>query len=75
MDLRSYLSENKISLPTFAATIGVSVQAVHRYAAGKRMPRAGVLERIKEATADRVQPNDFHLAVAVKAAARQGCAS
>lgn len=69
MDLRRYLDEREISIPAFAATIGVSVQSVHRYLGGDRMPLPQVLERIKRATGDLVQPNDFHLAVIAKAPA------
>lgn len=67
--LRRHLFENKISFPTFAETIGVSVQAVHRYVSGERVPRHEVMERIATATGGRVQPNDMHEAVAARAGA------
>lgn len=74
MDLRAYLSTNKISLPAFAELVGVSVQAIHRYVSGDRMPRLEVLEKIKEVTGNKVQPNDFLTArAATKASERQEC--
>jgi Helix-turn-helix len=60
MQLRAYLDDRKITIPAFAAAIGVSVQAVHRYVAGDRVPRKEVMARIKAATDGKVQPNDFH---------------
>lgn len=59
MNLRTYLSGQKIPATQFAATIGVSVAALHRYIAGDRVPRTDVLERISCVTDGAVQPNDF----------------
>jgi len=60
MHLRAYLAAHEIPIPAFAGLIGVSVQAVHRYVAGDRVPRPKVMERIKAATKGDVQPNDFY---------------
>ena len=60
MQLHEYLKSNGIALPAFARTIGVSVQAVHRYAKGGRTPRPKVMDKIITATAGEVQPNDFY---------------
>jgi transcriptional regulator with XRE-family HTH domain len=59
MDLRCYLDAHAITITSFAADVGVSVQAVHRYLNGERMPRREVMERIAFVTAGKVQPNDF----------------
>jgi transcriptional regulator with XRE-family HTH domain len=60
MRLRRYLDTNSITLPRFAKLIGVSVQSVHRYANGERIPRPEVMERIKRVTKGAVLPNDFY---------------
>jgi transcriptional regulator with XRE-family HTH domain len=59
MRLRQYLSDGDITFAAFAALIGVSTQAVHRYAMGERMPRREIMERIRLASRGKVQPNDF----------------
>jgi transcriptional regulator with XRE-family HTH domain len=59
MDLRRYLDDRAIPVTVFADSIGVSVQAVHRYLNGERMPRREVMERIASVTCGKVQPNDF----------------
>jgi transcriptional regulator with XRE-family HTH domain len=60
MHLRRYLSANGISPPDFAAAIGVSNQAVHRYVNGERIPRPDVMDRIKRATKGNVKADDFY---------------
>ena len=60
MQLREYLKSNDITLPAFAETIGVSVQAVHRYVKGGRKPKPTVMDKIMDATQGNVQPNDFY---------------
>jgi transcriptional regulator with XRE-family HTH domain len=59
MDLRQYLDDRAIPITAFAGTIGVSVQAIHRYLNGERIPKREVMDRITRATAGKVQPNDF----------------
>jgi transcriptional regulator with XRE-family HTH domain len=44
----------------FADRLGVSVQAVHRYLNGERLPRPDVMVRIAEITGGAVKPNDFY---------------
>lgn len=75
MQLREFLSDEKITIPAFAETIGVSVQAVHRYVSGERVPRHEVMERITAATHGKVQPNDIHVAVTARAAANAQAAA
>jgi len=60
MDLRRYLDARNIPVAVFAETLGVSVQAVHRYLSGERLPRPDVMMRIKQATHGAVRPNDFY---------------
>ena len=60
MDLRRYLDARNIPIAVFAETLGVSVQAVHRYLNGERVPRPDVMIRIKQVTNGAVKPNDFY---------------
>jgi hypothetical protein len=60
MQLHEYLASEKVPIPAFAEQISVSVQAVHRYLSGDRIPRVDVMDRIKTATDGKVQPNDFY---------------
>lgn len=59
MKLSDYLSGQNESPAAFAAAIGVSRQAVHRYKAGERVPRPEVLSRIRAATNGAVTADDF----------------
>ena len=59
MQLQSYITAHGLSRPAFAARIGVTPQALHRYLSGARVPHKDVLRRIAEATDGAVQPNDF----------------
>jgi len=59
VQLRQYLTDRNIPIAAFADRIGVSVQAVHRYLTGERLPRRDVMERIRIETRGAVQPNDF----------------
>ena len=66
MRLLQYLEEHGLTYQAFADRIGVTQQAVARYATGERIPRREAKERIACVTKGAVQPNDFF---AVKAAA------
>jgi hypothetical protein len=59
MLLRTYLDMHQMPVARFAATIQVGEAAVYRYLSG-RVPEPEVLERIAQATAGAVLPNDFH---------------
>ena len=59
MKLATYLDANDLTLAEFGERIGVSFQAVARYAAGERIPRRDVMLRIASVTKGLVQPNDF----------------
>jgi len=67
MRLRAYLDGHDISISAFAEAIGVSVQAVHRYLGGDRIPRPEVMQRIVVQTKGAVRPDDFY-AVPLEAA-------
>ena len=66
MRLSQYLENHDLTYTAFSQRIGVSVQSVARYAAGERIPRREVMEKIACVTKGAVQPNDFF---ATKAAA------
>jgi transcriptional regulator with XRE-family HTH domain len=59
MELRQYLCLRDITVTDFAGAIGVSVQSVHRYLNGERIPKREVMARIAAATGGKVTPNDF----------------
>lgn len=59
MKLSDYLSGKEISAASFAETLGVERQTVHRWVRGERYPDFKMLVRIAEATGGAVTPNDF----------------
>ena len=59
MRLPAYLERHGLSNTDFAARIGVSAEAVRRYAHGTRTPRPAVMARIAAATGGVVRPDDF----------------
>lgn len=59
MQITDWLTKNDISDADFAARIGVSRQALHRYKSGERIPRPAILQRIQGQTGGQVQPADF----------------
>lgn len=59
MKLAVWLNENDVSDSSFAATIGVSRQALFRYRTGERTPRGEVMARIRAATDGMVTADDF----------------
>jgi transcriptional regulator with XRE-family HTH domain len=59
MRLSQYLEDHDLTYGAFAARIGVSQQAVARYATGERIPRREVMQRIACVTKGAVRPNDF----------------
>ena len=60
MLLREYLALRGLPIPILADLLGVSVQAVHRYVNGERLPRPDVMVKIAEVTGGAVKPNDFY---------------
>lgn len=59
MQLREYLAAKQITVPAFAEKIGVTVQAIHRYMDGDRMPRLELLRKIRTETDGKVRADDF----------------
>lgn len=59
MTITEFIAETELTDAAFAARIGVSRQALHRYKTGERRPEWGVIERIVAATNGAVTANDF----------------
>jgi transcriptional regulator with XRE-family HTH domain len=61
MKLSEFLSEknNGMTASEFAARLGISRQALHRYMKEERRPEWNVLQRIFRETGGAVTPNDF----------------
>ena len=59
MTLTEYLEQQELDAARFAERIGVSGEAVRRYARGERFPRKAIMRRIVEATGAPVGPQDF----------------
>lgn len=64
MNLNDYLQTVNLSRAEFANLIGVSGQAVGRYANSKRIPEPKVMKAIVLVTDGKVTPNDFYQEVA-----------
>ena len=60
MKLQTWLTERNKSLTEFSNEIGVSVEAVRRYACGARIPRPAIMSRIVEVTGGAVAEPDFY---------------
>lgn len=60
MKLRDYLDQTETPRASFAATVGVTVQALHRYLTDQRIPRRAVMARIEQVTEGRVTAADFY---------------
>lgn len=60
MKLSDYMRQHALSDDAMAALVGgCSASAVRKWKYGERMPRAGVLARIHDATEGHVTANDF----------------
>lgn len=59
MRLHEFLAREKLSLAAFGKRIGVSSEAVRRYATEGRVPTPEVMRAIFKATQQEVAPNDF----------------
>jgi hypothetical protein len=59
MDLRSYLDASNTPIAAFAAKVGVTPQAIHRYIAGERLPKREVMLRINVVSDGAISANDF----------------
>ena len=60
MTLSQYLQQHDLTAARFAEKIGVTGESVRRYAAGERVPRPEIMNRIVEATDGTVQHRDFY---------------
>ena len=59
MTLNEYLREHGFSRARFAEQIGVTGEAVRKYAAGERFPKPAIMRRIAKATGGEVDYPDF----------------
>lgn len=59
MNLDLYLRTTGTRPTDFAADIGTTVQALHRYRTGQRLPKREVMQEITRATNGAVTANDF----------------
>jgi len=60
MKLREYLDEAGKPRASFAASVGVTVQALHRYLTDQRIPRRSVMSRIERESGGKVTAADFY---------------
>ena len=63
MTLPDWLHAHDLTDAAFAARIGVTRQALHRYKRGERFPHRDVLARINKVTRGEVSANDFMVLV------------
>ena len=59
MKLSDWLELKDLSVTEFARQIDVTHATVSRYVSETRRPKPSIMERIRKATKDAVQPNDF----------------
>jgi transcriptional regulator with XRE-family HTH domain len=59
MQLTEWLAEKAIDKEEFAKRVGATPEAVRLWTSGARIPNRHFMRRIREATDEAVQPNDF----------------
>jgi transcriptional regulator with XRE-family HTH domain len=59
MKLADYLTDKGIAPSEFAASVGVTPEAIRLYIKGDRRPRAATMQEIHHATGGMVTANDF----------------
>jgi transcriptional regulator with XRE-family HTH domain len=59
MTLKDYLASQGLTATEFAKKLGVSASTITRAIKKERRPTWTTLEKIRAATGNRVQPNDF----------------
>lgn len=62
MTLNEYMAQNSTSMRDVAAAIGVTYEAIRRYANGERIPKPDILNKITKLTGGAVTANDFYAA-------------
>lgn len=60
MKLKEHIEKRGLNFSTYAPLIGVTPQAVSRYASGDRIPEKDVMQAILEDSGGEVTPNDFY---------------
>lgn len=59
MQLRDYIAQGGISAAELASRLGVTREAIRRYATGERMPRRDMIRQIVEITGGQVTADDL----------------
>ena len=60
MTLNEYMAKEKISMRDMAVSIGVTYEAIRKYANGERIPKSDILKKITRQTGGAVTANDFY---------------
>jgi len=60
MKLQDFLTATGVKPAEFAQDVGVTVQAIHRYLNGERIPERGVMSRIQVRTDNKVTADSFY---------------
>jgi len=69
MNLKTYISQNNLTLAEFGARVGVSHASVSRWVNGERTPSLGTALAIEKATKGKVKPSDWFEPAEAKGAA------
>lgn len=60
MTLNEYMAKEQISMRDMAESIGVTYEAIRKYANGERIPKPNILNKITRLTGGAVTANDFY---------------
>lgn len=60
MTLNEYMAKEQISMRDMAGSIGVTYEAIRKYANGERIPKPDILNKITRRTGGAVTANDFY---------------
>jgi transcriptional regulator with XRE-family HTH domain len=75
MKLAQYLSDNKITQLALAEKVGVTQVTINRYVKGERFPDPEMIEKIFQATGQKVSVTDWYKQAAEDRAAKSGQAA
>jgi transcriptional regulator with XRE-family HTH domain len=60
MKIKEYLKEKGISVAKFSEISGIPAPSMSAYVYGTRIPNRSNMEKIRQLTDQKVQPNDFY---------------